>query len=107
MGNGNLLREAQPVLWILGLAILIDLATGFNGNIISLSAYYKFNIVIMVFLATLTILLNYYFIFHTHWGIVGVALATAVSLSLYNIVKIIFNFIKFKIHPLSIKIIRK
>ncbi|MBS1550300.1 MAG: oligosaccharide flippase family protein [Bacteroidetes bacterium] len=105
MGNGNLLREAQPVLWILGSAILVDLATGFNGNIISLSKYYKFNIVIMIFLAALTIALNYYFIFYTHWGIVGVALATGISLSLYNIIKIIFNFIMFKIHPLTIEMI--
>ena len=59
----------------------------------------------MLFLALLTISLNYYFIFNTHWGIVGVALATAISLSLYNLVKIIFNYIKFGIHPLSIEMI--
>lgn len=105
MGNGNLLREAQPVLWILGSAILVDLATGFNGNIISLSKYYRFNIIIMLILAALTIALNYYFIFQTSWGIVGVAFATAISLLIYNLTKIIFNFVKFKIHPLSIEMI--
>jgi O-antigen/teichoic acid export membrane protein len=105
MGNGNLLREAQPVLWILGTATLVDLATGFNGNIISLSKYYRFNIIVMLFLAALTITLNYYFIFQTSWGIVGIALATGISLSLYNLVKIIFNFWKFKIHPLTVEMI--
>ncbi|MFY7815274.1 MAG: lipopolysaccharide biosynthesis protein, partial [Chryseobacterium taeanense] len=39
--NGVLLREYEPVVWIWGSAVLIDLAPGFNGNIISLSKYYK------------------------------------------------------------------
>ncbi len=103
--NGTMLRESEPVIWILGSAILFDLATGFNGNIISLSKYYRWNIVIMLFLAFLTIFLNYYFLKNTSLGIVGVALATAISLTLYNAVKIGFNFIKFKVNPLSIEMI--
>lgn len=100
-----MLLESEPVIWILGSAILFDLATGFNGNIISLSRYYRYNIVFMLFLAALTILLNYYFLENTRLGIVGVALATAISLSTYNIIKITFNYIKFKVNPLSIEMI--
>ncbi len=103
--NGTMLLESEPVIWILGSAILFDLATGFNGNIISLSRYYRYNIVFMLFLAALTILLNYYFLENTRLGIVGVALATAISLSTYNIIKITFNYIKFKVNPLSIEMI--
>ncbi len=103
--NGNMLQESEPVVWILGSAILFDLATGFNGNIISMSKYYRFNIVIMLFLAFLTVLLNYYFLEYTYLGIAGVALATAISLSLYNLVKIIFNYVKFKVNPLTIEMI--
>lgn len=103
--NGALLQESELVIWILGSAILFDLATGFNGNIISMSKYYRYNIVFMLFLAALTIVLNYYFLKNTGLGIVGVALATAISLTLYNIVKITFNYLKFKIHPLSIEMI--
>lgn len=100
-----MLRESEPVIWILGSAILFDLATGFNGNIISMSKYYRYNIVFMIFLAVLTIGLNYYFLQHTGLGIAGVALATAISLTLYNIVKISFNYYKFKVHPLTIEMI--
>lgn len=100
-----MLRESEPVIWILGSAILFDLATGFNGNIISMSRYYRYNIVFMMFLAVLTIVLNYYFLERTSLGIVGVALATAISLTLYNIVKIVFNYLKFKVHPLTIEMI--
>lgn len=103
--NGNMLQESEPVVWILGSAILVDLATGFNGNIISMSKYYKFNIIIMLFLAFLTIILNYYFLQNTKLGIAGVALATAISLNTYNVIKIIFNYIKFKVNPLSMEMI--
>lgn len=103
--NGTMLRESEPVIWIIGMAVLFDLSTGFNGNIISLSKYYRFNIVVMLFLAFLTIALNYYFLENTSLGIVGVALATAISLTIYNLTKIIFNYIKFKVQPLTIEMI--
>ncbi|MCE4064155.1 polysaccharide biosynthesis protein [Chryseobacterium gleum] len=103
--NGTMLREYEPVVWIWGSAVLIDLATGFNGNIISLSKYYRFNILVMLLLAGLTIGLNYYFIKNTDLKLIGIALSTAISLTIYNVVKIIFNYIVFKVSPLSIEMI--
>lgn len=103
--NGTMLREYEPVVWIWGSAVLIDLATGFNGNIISLSKYYRFNILVMLLLAGLTIGLNYYFIKNTDLKLIGIALSTAISLSIYNVVKIIFNYFVFKVSPLSIEMI--
>jgi O-antigen/teichoic acid export membrane protein len=105
MKNGDLFRQAEPVLWILGFAMLFDLATGFNGHIISLSKYYRFNIVVMLFLAILTISLNMIFLKKTHLGIIGISLATAISLMVFNLAKIIFNYIKFKVMPLTIEMI--
>ncbi|WP_126653855.1 lipopolysaccharide biosynthesis protein [Chryseobacterium aureum] len=103
--NGTMLREYEPVVWIWGSAVLIDLATGFNGNIISLSKYYRFNILVMLLLAGLTIGLNYYFIKNTDLKLIGIALSTAISLTIYNVVKIVFNYIVFKVSPLSIEMI--
>lgn len=103
--NGTMLREYEPVVWIWGSAVLIDLATGFNGNIISLSKYYRFNILVMLLLAGLTIGLNYYFIKNTDLKLIGIALSTAISLIIYNVVKVIFNYITFRISPLSIEMI--
>lgn len=103
--NGTMLREYEPVVWIWGSAVLIDLATGFNGNIISLSKYYRFNIVVMLLLAGLTIGLNYYFIKHTDLKLIGIALSTAISLTTYNVIKIAFNYFVFKVSPLSIEMI--
>jgi len=103
--NGIMLREYEPVIWIWGSAVLVDLATGFNGNIISLSKYYKFNIVVMLLLAGLTISLNLYFIKNTDLKLIGIALSTAISLTTYNVIKIVFNYVMFKVSPLTIEMI--
>lgn len=103
--NGELLRQAEPVIWVLGFAMLFDLATGFNGHIISLSKYYRFNIVVMLFLAITTVVINIYFLKKTNLELFGLAIATAISLTLFNIAKIVFNYIKFGVFPLSIEMI--
>ena len=103
--NGELLRQSEPVIWVLGFAMLFDLATGFNGHIISLSKYYRFNIVVMLFLAVTTVSLNLYFLNNTNLELFGVAIATAISLTLFNIAKIVFNYIKFGVFPLTIEMI--
>jgi len=103
--NGTMLREYEPVVWIWGSAVLVDLATGFNGNIISLSKYYRFNILVMLLLAGLTIGLNLYFIKNTDLKLIGIALSTAISLTTYNVIKIIFNYVVFKVSPLTIEMI--
>ena len=105
MKNGLILRDYQPVIWIWGSALLIDLATGFNGNIISLSKYYKFNILVMLLLAILTILLNFYFVNNTNLKLIGIAISTAISLTIYNAIKVAFNYVKFGVLPFTIEMI--
>lgn len=105
MKNGKLLLEFQSIIWIWGTAVLFDLATGFNGNIISLSKYYKFNILMMLIFALFTIGLNYYFIKYTELKLIGIAISTAISTSIYNGIKVLFNYWKFKVSPFSIEMI--
>lgn len=103
--RGDSLRMYEPVIWIWGSAVLMDLATGFNGNIISLSKYYKFNIIVMLLLAGLTIGLNWYFIKYTDLSLIGIALSTAISVTTYNFIKVLFNYFVFKVSPFSIEMI--
>lgn len=103
MKNGNQLLKGLNVVYIMGFALLFDLATGFNGYIISNSKYYKFNNTTTIALALLTVSTNLIFLFWFRMGIVGVSLATALSLTIYNLIKIIFNYRKFGVHPFSIK----
>ena len=103
MKNGDQLLKGLNVVYIMGFAFLFDLATGFNGYIISNSKYYKFNNTTTVALALLTIASNLIFLFWFKMGIVGVSLATALSLTTYNLIKIVFNYKKFGVHPFGIK----
>ncbi|WP_136668851.1 lipopolysaccharide biosynthesis protein [Flavobacterium sp. H122] len=103
MKNGDKLLKGLPVMYIMGFALLFDLATGFNGYIISNSKYYKFNNTTTVALALLTISTNLIFLFWFKMGIIGVSIATATSLTTYNLIKIYFNYKKFGVHPFSWK----
>lgn len=103
MKNGKEYSEGLGVIYIMGIAILFDLATGFNGYIITNSKYYRFNNWITVFLALVTILSNLFFLHFTSLGLIGVAVATASSLTVYNLIKIYFNYVKFRVHPFSTK----
>ncbi len=103
MKNGEDLVLGLPVVYILGFALLFDLATGFNGYIITNSKYYKFNNTTTIALALLTILNNLIFLLVFKMGITGVAIATSISLTVYNLIKIGFNYKKFGVHPFSIR----
>lgn len=101
MKKGEELLNAKGVIYFLGFATLFDLATGFNGYIISYSKYYKFNIISMVFLAVITVVSNLVFIKFTDLGITGVSIATFISLTLFNVLKLYFNYKKFGVHPFT------
>lgn len=103
MKNGEALSKGKNVVYIIGFALLFDLATGFNGYIITNSKYYKFNNTLTVALAFLTILSNLFFLFYLKLGIIGVAWATCISMNLYNLIKIAFNYKKFGVHPFSFR----
>lgn len=103
--SGKLLLEAQPLLWVIGFALLFELATGFNSHIISMSKYYRFNIYVMLFLAVLTTSLNFYFINKTSLGILGISISYTVSLTIFNLTKIAFNYYQFKVSPFTIEML--
>ena len=70
-----------------------------------MSKYYRFNIIVMLFLAFLTVTLNLLFLEYTNLELLGIAIAYAVSMMLFNIAKIAFNYWKFKVSPLSIEML--
>jgi O-antigen/teichoic acid export membrane protein len=78
---------------------LVDLATSVNTDIIGFSKKYQFNFYALFILAILNIASNLYFI--PKYDIVGAAIATFCSLSLFNLVKLIFIWINFKMQPFT------
>lgn len=99
MPNSEIYIAGKWVVFFIGLAKLFDLITGINGDIIGTSQYYKIDIIFLSFLAVLAIITNMIFI--PIYGITGAALASAISVFLFNILRSVFVLIKFKLQPFS------
>ncbi|HEX6983248.1 MAG TPA: oligosaccharide flippase family protein [Balneolaceae bacterium] len=87
----------QWVVIIIGAAKLFGMATGVNGGIIINSKYYRFDLYTNILLIFLTITTNYLLI--PPYGIVGAATATALSIFIYNFIKVVFVEVKFSMQP--------
>jgi len=94
--NGADYKEGKYVVLLLGFAKIADMATSINTHIIIYSKYYQFNLYMTFLLAGLNIIFNLIFI--PIFGLVGVAMATLTSMVLYNLLKLIFVLVKFKMH---------
>jgi O-antigen/teichoic acid export membrane protein len=73
------------VFFFLGLAKLIELATGVNTEVIDTSAKYKYNTYFNTILAALVIGLNFFLI--QFYGIVGAAIASFIAMTFINFLR--------------------
>lgn len=89
------------VLFYVGLARLADVSFGLNGGVITTSKWYRFDTYANVVLLIVTVALNLFFI--PKHGIAGAAMATAISLSSFNLAKYVFLKLKFGFEPFSLK----
>ncbi|RMZ50725.1 lipopolysaccharide biosynthesis protein [Flavobacteriaceae bacterium PRS1] len=90
---------ALLVVFLVSLAKLFDNLLGNNNAILFNSDYYRVVLVLGVVLAILTVVLNILLI--PDYGINGAALATFISIFIYNSAKLIFVYYKFKMLPFS------
>jgi len=89
------------VIVIIGLANLFDMVTGANGQIIISSKYFKFDFIASFVLMISAVVLNLILI--PKFGLTGAATATATSIFIFNFIKVIYVWTKFKIQPFSLK----
>ena len=87
------------IVFLIGLAKVLDSLLGNNNSILFNSQYYKTVLVFGVGLAILTIVLNYLLI--PKLGLEGAALASFVSIFIFNLVKLVFVKMKFGILPFT------
>ncbi len=104
--DSDKLQGSIPIIQILGFSVLINMATGFNGEIITYSKYYRFNLIAVLVLIVLNVGLNVYFLQYTTLGIVGVAYASFLSMTLFNISKLAFIYKKFRLLPFDAKFLQ-
>jgi len=102
--KNEIYAAGKYVVFFIALSRLFNMAMGINNEIIINSKYYRWNIILMPFLAVIAIATNYYFI--PKYGIVGTAIATVISIFLYNIIRLIFVYIKFGLQPFSFSTIQ-
>lgn len=91
--------------FFLGGGQLIDLMTSINGNLIGMTDHFRWNVVFILLLGVFNAVLNYVFIAIMGYGITGAAMATAISLVLYNIAKVGLVYWKMEMHPFSISLL--
>lgn len=91
----------SKLIFILGIAKLIDLATGVNSQIIGTSNYWKFDFFTNLFYIIVSIPLNYFLI--KNYNLEGLAYSNLIALVLYNTVRFIFIYKKFHLQPYTFK----
>ncbi len=98
--NNEAYLNGFNVVLFIALGKLSDMAFGTNGEIIVMSKYYRFNVIAVSFLAVLTIILNLTLI--PEYGIEGAAIASFLSMLIFNLLKFTFVWSKFGIQPFTI-----
>lgn len=97
--SGLIFTNLTDVFYIIlfcGIGQLINAATGVNGTIINLSKYYQFSAYSILVLVIINLALNYIFI--PKYSIEGAALATGISLTLFNLAKLVYVKVKLKLN---------
>lgn len=89
----------KPIALILMIGRMIDMSTGLNNEVTSISRYYKFNFRVAMLLLVMLVVLCYALI--PGYGVYGAAWATTIALSLFNIAKMSFLWWKMKIQPFT------
>lgn len=92
--------EGFLVVLVIGLAKLSDNLIGNNNAILFNSDYYRVVLVFGILLAILTVVLNLVFI--PLYGINGAAYASCITIFIYNTIKLLFVYNKFKIQPFTL-----
>ena len=92
------------VVFYIAIAQLFSMANGINGTIIVNSKYYRYDLYTNVILVFATITTNYFLI--QEYGIDGAAMATAISVLLFNLIRLILIKVKMNMHPFSLQTIK-
>jgi O-antigen/teichoic acid export membrane protein len=90
---------ARPVFIFIALTRIVDMGTGVNGQIIATSTRWRFDFLSGVILAALTLPLNY--ILAKQMGVVGPAIADLGSFVVYNAIRWLFLYRKFRLQPFT------
>lgn len=89
------------IVLFMGLAKVIDMGAGINAQIIVTSSFWRFDFISNILYTFLALPLN--FILIKKFGIIGLAYANLISLTVYNAIRYIFLWYKFRLQPYTFK----
>ena len=92
-------RKAFDVILLLGLCKIVDMGTGVNAQIIATSTWWRFEMISGIIL--LIVMLPASYILTKQYGIAGTAAAQLAAISIYNLVRILFLWFKFRLFPFT------
>ncbi|MEM9868837.1 MAG: polysaccharide biosynthesis C-terminal domain-containing protein [Bacteroidota bacterium] len=92
-------RDGFYIVFLIGMAKVFDSLLGNNNSILYNSKYYRTLLLFGVGLAALTIVLNLFLI--PAYGLEGAALASFISICIFNVIKLVFVKLKFGILPFT------
>jgi O-antigen/teichoic acid export membrane protein len=98
--NREIYESGKWVVLFIGVGKLFDVAFSINGEILVFSNYYRFNLIATVIMSGMIILFNYLLI--PIYGIEGAAIASALVMLLFNLVKFFYLKINLKLNPFDL-----
>jgi O-antigen/teichoic acid export membrane protein len=99
-GFPRLYLDARLAFIFIGLARIVDLGTGVNGQILSTSTRWRFDFFTGAILVFSTLLLNFFLA--KKLGMVGPAIADLFTFTVYNGIRWAYLYRKFKLQPFTI-----
>ncbi|MFZ5999537.1 MAG: lipopolysaccharide biosynthesis protein, partial [Bacteroidota bacterium] len=104
MPKREIYEAGRWVVIIVGIGKLTDMLFGPSSEIVVLSRYYWFNMVLIIFLAATVIVANNILI--PIYGINGAAMGAALALILFNVAKFFFILWKLKMQPFNVAFLK-
>jgi len=99
--NRGEVAAGKSVLVLLGIAKLVEMATGLNNYMIYYSKYYRYSLLALGVLAVANIGFNLLLI--PRFGLNGAAFATLLSIAFYNLISLALVWQKFGLQPFTLK----
>lgn len=103
LGIYDKFAPGKTVFLILGIYNILELGTGLNTSLLGTSPAWRFEFYSGLFLLAMSIPLNIFMA--RRMGMEGVALATLITFTIYNALRLIFIYRRFNMWPFSMKTI--
>jgi len=94
-------EASATLVLILTIGKMVDLSTGMNDQLLSISNYYRFTFIVSVTILFLLIAFNYFLI--PRYSYFGAALATTFAVIIYNVSKLVFIHVRLGLLPYTSK----